>query len=268
MLKIRNATPLLTVTLLTSVVVATGGCRQTTGPANSGTFSSVSPLAPVAAGQTPVLGPFGGSTRVAPPATGSFSQQPANNYLSPTTQPQASYAPPPQSFGTPPPASAYGQPNANFGFEPIGSGVQPASFTETGATIPSNNPDPRRGGMQVIDLTGAPNPPGYQPMTMSYASQQSIQPVYAPAPDFSPAPNYAPAQGSFGNPAWQPITSPSTQAYAPETGRIASTSMVPVQTPTPSTQTSQRPQSNVPTTQPSTGETPSTLPWRRPGTQY
>ena len=104
--------------LSAAFLVIACGCRQTTAPMFGGlnpTGASLSPatgLTPVAPGQTPVLGPlggtgpFGGATRVTPPPTGSFSSGNSNpGAIAPTTGygSPAAYAPQSfnsQSFGT------------------------------------------------------------------------------------------------------------------------------------------------------------------------
>ena len=199
--------------LIVSGALVGGGCRQTTGPTATGQLSPMGTLSPVAPGQSPILGPFGGSTRVSPPPTGAFNGNSAsnvapNNYMG-SAAPNASFGglasapidmPPPStdSFDQ----SPMGPPSFNS-VAPIGSGVQTAAWTETNSNFPaaaptwrpetlasrsqsSNQRDPRAGGMQVLDLTGAPNPPGYQPIVgmQSYASN-NVQ--YQPSPIASPS---------------------------------------------------------------------------------
>src|SRR6056297_1760078 len=166
------------INLLAAVMIVGAGCRQTTGPATPGALGPMGPLAPVAPGQAPALGPFGGPTRVTPPPTGSVNQ--------------SSYQAPVPAAGGPYFGSSLSP--ARSGQGAIGSGVQAASFTETNsnfaepaadnlaASRPPAVRDPRRGGMQVIDLTGAPDPPGYRP---------PLYPQTGPVP-FAPAPAYRP----------------------------------------------------------------------------
>ncbi|MDA8744683.1 hypothetical protein N9N28_08630 [Rubripirellula amarantea] len=278
-----------------------GGCRQTTGPTASGQLSPLGSLSPVAPGQTPVLGPFGGSTRVSPPPTGSFNGSATavvpNNYLgsSPTSSPYIGSAP--NGFSQydglatapselPPPSndsfdrSPIGA--STFDSTPIGSGVQTASWTETNAafgpatTFPqqetpadrsqfTNQRDARAGGMQVIDLTGAPNPPGYTGVN-SYAGS-SVQ--YSPSPIASPSMMPSPANNYAGQSA--PM-------------RFAQTGFTPMPSTTPQFESRPRPfdsqanvsafdsrgasmaeQAQTPAAPTTTGQN---LDWRRPGTQY
>ena len=191
---------------LGTLLFASTGCRQTNGSFGSSLFGSNAPaanpfspsgaLTPMAPGQTPVLGtfqgvgPFGGSTRVSPPPTGSFSAP--NNYGGSATPSlnipafqSSSNLTPPSFQSNPQQALASGNLS-----RPIGSGVQPAGWTETTANVPSHANsigsrdissdlrDPRAGGMQIIDMTGAPNPPGYRPAfsnsVQGYPSQNRL----------------------------------------------------------------------------------------------
>ncbi len=143
--------------LLTAVSLIASGCRQTAGPANTGPMTPIGPLSPVGQGQAPVLGPFGGTTRVTPPGTGSYGAP--NNYMG-GVAPQA-------NAGVNPAGGFASQPSAGV----IGSGVQAAGWTETNSNFqsaganaggaptfginPSPASNPRSGGMQIIDLTGA-----------------------------------------------------------------------------------------------------------------
>lgn len=286
------------------------GCRQTTGTA-PGAFSAIGPLSPVN-GQTPVLGPFGGNTRVAPPSTGSFQAAPAS---APITQPSA-YGPlganpsfsSPQNFASNQSSAsnqnfASNQPGG-FSNQPIGSGVQQATWTETlsnvpsaeqfGSTsIPTSSSSLRLGGMQVIDLTAAPNPPGYAPngfAPQQFASPQVPANRYAPNP--YPTQNFYPPTGAaaplvpsplvpsptaqlpppqapvtFQAPAIAPPPStnwsaPSTtwsasDDFVPDAGRIAASELKPLPPPTRS--------SAVPAPDASPQ---ADLPWRRPGTRF
>ena len=186
-------------TLLVAVVCLTG-CRQTTGVNSAGPLSPISPLSPTAAtgsltpmspGQMPALGPFGGTTRVTPPSTGSYAAP--NNYMGGADM----------SYQVNPPMGV-AQNNTASGWNPppIGSGVQqtgawsapnqpatgfaPGSGYAGSGYAPSQSPigsGIRSQGMQVHDLTGAPSPPGYQPPlrnTIPLPNQQA--PALAPAP--------------------------------------------------------------------------------------
>jgi hypothetical protein len=267
---------LWTAPLCLGLVIGATGCRQTTGPAMGGTFSTTSPLSPVN-GQTPILGPFGGNTRVAPPSTGSFHSPAAS---APISQPPPQYNPLGQQQYEPRGMNA-----------PVGSGVQQATWTETNANVPGQpiasqnsagaSSDLRLGGMQVIDLTGAPNPPGYPPtgfapnrfspasvmpnnrapnnaapnlypMQNFYPPAAATQPTYTPAP---PAPNIYQAPTTWSA---SPGSVAAPPTSVPDPGRIASGELRPLP---PPSQPAAMPVGN--------GQTPSTdLPWRRPGTRY
>ena len=176
----RRLSLIIPVTLLVPLMLS--GCHQTTAT------TSAPALSPVGAGQAPTLSPFGGPTKVSPPPTGSYSAP--NTYMG--APPQAG---PPMGTTTFPPQS-----NNN-----IGSGVQPggwaATETMTTAGVPPGTPasgssiatvstfgvdpnDPRSGGMPVIDLTGAPAPPGYRPAGAS--NNISVPPPQSPPGGWGP----------------------------------------------------------------------------------
>ncbi len=256
-------------------------------------------LSPVAPGQTPTLGPFGSPTRVAPPPTGSFTptSAPINQSTSGPMNPPAS------GFG--PPST---QPQASLNQSPIGSAVQSVGWTETNAALPQANSnsdaryasagttasprmtDPRSGGMGVIDLTGAPNPPGYMPnnyfppvssvqgnqayqgyQDYPVANQPSFQPMNSaqPYPSFqnnsppgSPQPNEVPQT----MPVLRSLP-PTPDAIPMDAGRIASnewsSGLPSTDPPSGGNAISNGRSTTAPSTQPS-----SDLQWRRPGTHY
>lgn len=190
---------LTTILLLITTIVATG-CRQTAGP--TGTAATTSTLTPLSAGQSPSLGPFGGSTRVTPPSNGSFAAP--NNYLG-----SPGPAPIDPGVGGISPLGANNLPPTRG---PVGSGVQVAGWNDatqpaappapavapTYGTQSSTGVDPRGGGMQVIDLTASPMPPGYRPPA-GYAA-----PPQAPAP--MPQSNWQQSGPTQGN--LRPIQTP------------------------------------------------------------
>ncbi|MEM1068398.1 MAG: hypothetical protein AAGI63_05855 [Planctomycetota bacterium] len=228
------------------------GCRQTTGLNSGGPLTPIGPvsatsstgaLTPLGSGQSPSLGPFGGPVRVTPPTTGSYVAP--NNYMGGG---QVSY---PQQFGSGVVQSNPTGNGWNGGWNPptVGSGVQQTGGYGNGFNQPSNGvgsnssfapntsgiaPPPtangiRSGGMQAIDLTGAPQPPGYQPPAYqppayqpplgNYAPQN--QPALAPAP----VPQYNQPPVSNQAPQWRPpqvISAPSQAniATAPSTEPI------------------------------------------------
>lgn len=206
------------------------GCQQAGsqgGFAGSNTFAPITQLPGQAAvnGPTfPTLGPFGASTRVPPPSTGSFQgASAANASFNTNNYAPAGYAPnaiQPMSFesnqlGTQGPPGTRGQPGqvANVGGfgnpAPTGSGVQSGGWQETSTNpftgqgsgqFPASSTDGiRSGGMPVIDLTGAPPPPGY----------------YPPAPNnFQVAPNsFAP--NSFAPNSFAPNSNPNFDSQSP-----------------------------------------------------
>ncbi len=186
----RNLLAVLSIVCLFAVL---SGCRQTTTGFNGTQLTPVNPLAPnqslfPAPGSS--VGPMGGSTRVPPPPTGSVGAS-SNPYLGGAVAGQVNPSP---NFGAF--AAAPSQ-------DTIGSGVQNAGWTETGASVsqpsiapagyndrggPSTMSDNSmtRGGMQVIDLTASAPPIGapagypqmpYQPMSnqQSMPNQQPMQ---------------------------------------------------------------------------------------------
>ena len=228
----------------TTVVVTAAGCQQTPGTIPGGA-APPGPLAPVNPNQPPILGPFGGNTRVTPPATGSY--QPTGGYLGTSSAPvsQPGYAPT----------------QSQSAVEPVvGSGVQVAGFTETNShvaqqNLPTNNlpaaagnaSDPRSGGMHVNDLTGAPAPPGYRP---SYPQPNRANYVVAPQSVPNPIPA-TPSNVTIATPSWQQ-SNPLPQPNAPMVSQVPA-NVVP----------------HGPSTEPVTSsDADPNLMWRRPGGQF
>ena len=157
------------------------GCQQAGsqgGFAGAGSYAPITQLPGQNAvnGPTfPTLGPFGASARVPPPSTGSFQGASAvNSSFNSNNYAPAGYTPNgirPMSFDS----NQVGQSGqvANVGgFGPsatTGNGAQGSGWQETSANaFSAQAPMPptdgiRSGGMPVIDLTGAPPPPGYSP---------------------------------------------------------------------------------------------------------
>lgn len=221
--------------LLTTVCLA--GCQQTAGVNTSGPLTPIGPSAPnTANGQASALNPFGAPTRVPPPDLGSYKAP--NNYMGSGTT---------SSQGNLPVAGGVTQanPNANtWNTQPIGSGVQQASAVSGGEwsqtangfvanpnLAPSADPPSnglRSGGMQVIDLTGGPPPPGYHPpaQPMAPANQpagnaavpgSTTVPGYTPVPTNQP-PGYAPVPGSVPANGYAPTTPELAPAPILQTG--------------------------------------------------
>lgn len=229
--RLNRHTPLIfSVSAIGMLMLVSAGCQQTTGITPGSPLTSVSPLAPN--GLSPIqptsaVGPLGQSTRVPPPSTGSYSVP--NNYMG--GQVPLSQIPNQQGFhpnsGSPNAGSLGGWQNSNVapvsGLAPVGSGVAQAGGTAGstlghgsafppssfggGPMVPSTNQRPQSGGMQVIDLTGAPPPPGYQS-----PSYYSVNPFQSPT-------NQPISPGGFQ----QPLV-----PYNPASGVIQSTpSMLP-----------------------------------------
>ena len=225
--------------LLAATPMVVAGCRQTTGPNATGPLTPLAPttLSPLSTGQTPTLGPFGGPTRVTPPAAGTVAP---NNYMGGTVAPSVQ-----SNLGTQPGGFV------SRGNQVIGSGVQVAGFTDTNTVLnqvpaPVSGPvistapsDPRSGGMRVIDLTNSPPPPGYRPQTQTVLpntfrgqSQQGFAPQNLTPQNLVPQ-NQPVTPQAFGNPnqgfqqngfqnGLQPvqIPSPGRIATAPEPTRL------------------------------------------------
>ena len=183
---------LLGALLLFTIVPLAIGCQQTNAPITSpltpaSPYSASNQLAPIQ--RTSGIGPLGGSTRVPPPATNSFTVP--NNYMGGTapvgsasiTQPYNGFT----NVGTP-----NNSPVEQAGF--AGSGIPGNQNLTAGGAFRSgpnfntgpnfnagpqsstgpqlaNTADsilrPQSGGMRVIDLTDAPAPPGYTPPSFS-----------------------------------------------------------------------------------------------------
>ena len=280
--------------LISSIALIPTGCRQAPGPLGAGPLSPIGngALAPVP-NSAPSLNPFGGPTRVTPPGTSAFSSP--NNYLGGVQRGRAN---------NPGPTGGFAQASS----EPIGSGVQVAAWSDQSANSPgdanqrsvvqtssysrfglgASNPPrsdrgPRKSGMRVIDMTGAPNPPGYRPAQRSFTPsvsgqpqqrwQQPAAPLQAPASAFQTPPIQNPA---FQNPAFQnPATQTSTfqdgvrTINIPARNEIADSALAPSMFP----RTAIAPIAG-PSTEPiGSGAVPSNrsqdnLMWRRPGAAY
>jgi hypothetical protein len=190
----------------------------------------------------------------------------------------------------------------------IGSGVQAAGWTETNSNIPSAAPNaigaptvginptpasnPRSGGMQIIDLTGAPAPPGYRPAYQP-ATAPSFQNQIPAAVQSNPNLQQGSQQGWQGQ--QQAVPQQTFQQPAglqtintPNSGEIANT-LTPISrdfpqasdyptnlsrvesVPRTATLPAQGPSTQGPSTEPvNSGNVNGSqnLPWRRPGTAY
>lgn len=176
--------------LTAAITTVTTGCRQTTATTAT---SPLVPLAPNGAAAPPSLMPFGtGQVRVTPPPANSGTP---NNYLGGAPNTQSNNAP----FG----ASGFAAQAIGSGVPPTGwnaangvNGAVPQGTAPTGGLALGVAPvNPRSGGMQVIDLTAAPAPPGYRPSGVaqtSYGSPSISQPNYN-APGLGPQPTFQPA---------------------------------------------------------------------------
>ncbi len=252
---------------LAAMAITATGCRQTTatipgGPAPAGA------LAPVNPGQMPTLGPFGGNTKVAPPPTGSY--HPAGGHIGAT-------APVAQPYLGPGPVGA---PVGSTTNGTVGSGVQVAGWNETNAVVPTAgtaatfgaNPsatsNPRSGGMNVIDLTGAPAPPGYRPSAVPAA------PVYGGQPSPQNLVPMGPNSAVVGQPqsGWQqPASPPPVAPFQPrqDPGTSYPVQPAPIQTSPPVSTTRTATTTGGPSTEPIDQSSASgNLDWRTPGSQF
>ncbi|MCS7468397.1 hypothetical protein NZK35_17225 [Stieleria sp. ICT_E10.1] len=192
--------------------------------------ATLSPIQP-----TSGIGTFGAPTRVPPPPTGSYRSP--GNYGAPSTYgaPTGNYAPSGSVPNGSSPSgatlgsngmtrgltdlSAPGAYTGGTGFDSgvrqtgwigdaspgnsgFGNGVDPR-LSPANQTTPAVDPaaSPRAGGMQVIDLTHAPYPPGYVPP--QNRSGAGAFPTSAPYPQTAPQTPSTPFQNSqpgFGQP--------------------------------------------------------------------
>ena len=295
------AKSILTKSLLTAVVLSLAtGCRNTTNSPGAplGTSSPLSPfqgsatLSPLQPASG--IGNFGGSTRVPPPPTGSYSSQ--NSYVAPTTfgTPQAStFAP----TGLAPSGTTLGSSGMTRGVTELnpsvpvpmggtGAGVRQTGWVGEGGTgtngfggmaPPTQGPPavapapgPRAGGMQVIDLTGGAFPQGYVPPQNRPGAVSIPQSVPYPrsAPPTIPQ---APAnQNQFGQPTGSTfVNSSSTVPSATVPSATPSTTSFGA---TPTIQTASRPNNVVlPSTEPfptAVNSSSEDLQWRRPSPRF
>lgn len=252
--------PIFTQLSLAAIVFVVGGCRQTNGT-TAGPLMPMGGLSPVTPGQAPILGPFGGTTRVTPPPTGSFSPSGTLGNIAPAP----GYGPAPSGYAP--------QVNSGAFNQPIGSGVQTASafgqpamnqhanWTETGATLPNNSysqgRDPRAAGMQVIDLTGSPNPPNYRPSTFQTPqAMNNASPIISPS--MMPAGQVAQSAQQF----LQPMNS------QPMNRAVYSAAPFPTTSPQFESRTTASPLPRASTASLPNPNEDSTLNWRRPGSQF
>ena len=146
----------LTTLLVALALPAMPGCRQPTG---STVGTSVSPLTAPGGTNPSVggtgIGPFGGSTRVRPPGTGSYGT--ANNYLGGVAPVSASVTP--QRSNGQLAATSLG--DDRYGERQLRE--TQVSGPPSGNYAAADSLGIRLGGMPVNDLTQAPTPPGYRP---------------------------------------------------------------------------------------------------------
>ena len=270
-----------------------------------GAFSGVDPLSPVQQGvrTTSGVGPLGGPTRVTPPATRGYSVP--NNYLGGLGQASHQAAPNQETFANQSGQTGSGwvqsgqlpttqQANGSTLASTPTFGQSFANQNPTGQTFAANsvgpqnsgqpnsgqsnsvqrNPlqasvaRPQSGGMRVIDMTGSPAPPNYQPVagnpsatfqspngnvvangfapnTFSQPANTVPQINVAPASFQTPAParefpmNESPTAPDFNgsaNFAQQSHSETSSQASRFEPSRFESSSSLPTATPRPSTE--------------------------------
>jgi hypothetical protein len=234
---------------------------------------------------------------VSPPPTGSYSAP--NTYMG-SPVPAGTVAP---GQISPMPQGPYPTQSNNG----VGSGAQPGGWTTSNPATgqPAPNPagvatvstfgvatsDPRSGGMQVIDMTSAPAPPGYQPAgtgtnisvpppqgPAAYAPPANPTQVYPtpsyPAPTYptnvAPATTYPPSNGQNVSAPYP--TDPSAEIASRLTPIPTGMSAVPMAPVTVQSFGTQPPGTvSGPSTEPvnsGTIQTDSNLMWRAPGTQY
>jgi hypothetical protein len=220
------------------LVACLTGCRQTTGVNTAGPLTPIAPLSPAAsngmlaplgAGQAPTLGPFGGPTRVTPPSTGAYVAP--NDYMGGSVGLQGN---PLGAGGLVQSNPAGGGWNGLGNQTPIGSGVQQTGSWSAGSGLgqaanqslsplaPAPQSGVRSGGMQVIDLTGAPPPPGYQPSLRAIPTpnqQPGLAPAPAPSNSFDPAPSWRPPQVIVTPSQANIATAPSTEPIGASSGQ-------------------------------------------------
>ena len=223
------------VTLAVSAVFllsVSAGCRNTTNAPIS-PLGSASPLTPVSPMQ-PQLSPvqptsgfstFGGPTRVPPPPTG--ADQASSGFAAPGFNSNG-YAPAGVNSTPAPNAVGFNAGTTQSLPAPTTSdpGVRQTTWIGAGNTAPAANQaslggdptgmpapnGPRTGGMQVIDLTTAPYPPGYAPPPTPQAYPSGMTYVQSPQ---TTTPNVSvgqPVNSTFA-PQAGPSALPSTEPY-------------------------------------------------------
>lgn len=190
----------------------------------------------------PSLGPFGASARVPPPATGSYGNATSNtNFSNGANYAPAGYAPNPvrpmgfdqsaDAVNSGQIANAGGQwvetaTQDNFAGSPQNNDPGSPQNGLAGPDLSSTHSRIRAGGMQVIDLTGGPNPPGYQPAPLvrapDYSGQgfpgQNYSGQGFPTQDYSAPNSYSgPYAGSnpFPNSSSSAFPNPAGQGFVP-----------------------------------------------------
>ncbi|OYP34754.1 hypothetical protein [Rhodopirellula sp. MGV] len=258
------------------------GCRNTTN-APIGTFGQTSTLAPVQGGvplspiqPTSGVSAFGSPTRVPPPSTGSYNVP--GNY-----GPSTGYAPN-NSTSSLPSGAAYGQAALTRGVTDLttagGTGNYDNSIRQTGwisdsplpqqapsNPAPSTTPSPdsiRAGGMQVIDLTGSPYPPGYVPPQQrpgyNYgASYPTSLPQQPPYPNVFNQHDVVTQGYSNDLSANAPLGQPTNSTFVANTNAFAGQNAM--------NNSAQR-QASLPSTEPITDDSESNLSWRRPTPRF
>ncbi|MCC9602626.1 hypothetical protein LOC67_18915 [Stieleria sp. JC731] len=276
------------------------GCRNTTTGA-VGPLGQSTTLAPVQGGiplspiqPTSGVSAFGSPTRVPPPPTGSYSVP--GGYGG-----SANYAPTNSSSAVPS-GAAYNQAGLTRGVTDLTNGNagydnsirQTGWVSETPQALPTQQfaPAPlatptdsiRSGGMQVIDLTGSPYPPGYVPPqnrpgvydastygtstygTSTYSGSNSVAlPQSAPYPNavnqnFVPTSGYQQAQDSFAS------QQTNVNLGQPVNSTFVSTPNGFANSPTP--QVAAQHTASLPSTEPIADGGDSSLQWRRPQPRF
>lgn len=274
------------------VVLALAGCRNTTTTPISplGGSAALSPLAPVqgAATLSPLqptsgISTFGAPTRVPPPPTGSYNPPGSYGSTSSFNAPTSNYAP----TGSAPSGATLGSngltrgvtdlnssfdsgvrqtgwvADPNVGGATFGPGTDPRLNSAAATTAPTNpSSGPRTGGMQVIDLTRSPYPPGYVPPQNRPGAGTLPQSVPFPPANAAPTTNPLPASSA---PLGQPTNSTFVRTAGGSSG-VAGFSDA------PSMRTANRSENVLlPSTEPFPGDQGNSdeqLQWRRPSPRF
>ena len=284
-----------------------GGPTRVTPP-STGSFSApntyiggppgqanVAPIAPSGFAAAPGQAPVGSGVQPTSGVQAAGWTETGSNVANPTTQSgfgANSFTPSPSAGTVAPSAFGSTAPSAFGSTAPSAFGsTAPSAFGSTApstAGSPAAPTSPQLGGMEVIDLTGAPPPPGYQPTQPNYQpSAPGVAPMGAPTSSgFQAPPSNVPAGQSGFQPStgfqsaapaasYQPQPQPATgyptqQSFQSVPEAEIAARMNPI--PAPNTPAA-APTTTGPSTDPVNSDSfqngsSANLPWRRPGTSY